>query len=841
MSQKVGDTIPVTETTPELSDSSRRAFRFGESARQAWSNTLFFTEHLLIGLLQKAGGAAEGLMAAAEVSDVDAFLSRKVRESDHLGRADYSPSLSLVTIPQEVRELPLSPNMKTTLEIAERFASERNGQVIRARHLLYALLQNKEAVAHEWLKECLQDSPISVPSASGSLEDLDESLGVTAATFSPFRPQPAVHDGVAEEDLLDFDRPARALAQMLLQPTTQPPVVVGVYGEWGSGKSTFMNEVRKWLESRPPVGDENQSLFKRIEGAFSRDASRGEEEPDSPQILCVEYNAWEYADSDRLWTGLIQKIVAQLDEHLTWNERLSLRTKQIVGMYLSPLVAILFLTLLLALLVVLTQRADDALTLFGDVERGEAVSAVLLAVAVVAAGAEFLARQIKQPISDEIGRIIDDMQQQREERATHRVKQALSETVEGSFAAKEPEAGGPVGQPRLKVFVFIDDLDRCQLESIVEILEAIKLFLAEQIFFVLMAVDTRVLAQAIRTRYRREDGGRLAREYIEKIVQVPIQVPAAGETRLAFLLENLMNLQETEEEGEEEGAAEEAPAGEEAVTDGAAEGDEERVVQMELLPDTAAERDALAGLAERYLESNPRRIKRLLNTYRYVKILSHWHGEDTDTEAWQLSMIAWLTFTMRWPHFMKEAIDQAGATESAADEEKPFLPQVDSATADQPSKADLELLPLTRTEMLRYAELANNFLAEIAPTTALPGENGNRTVATSADGVEEKVSEVKAFVGDDDGYLRWLDRHPTGYVINTERSRNPNYMVLHEASCRHIGRENDNVAPGGFTERRYIKICAESADDLRAWARRNGRPDGSFSKRCGVCRPVVVS
>jgi hypothetical protein len=103
--------------------------------------------------------------------------------------------------------------------------------------------------------------------------------------------------------------------------------------------------------------------------------------------------------------------------------------------------------------------------------------------------------------------------------------------------------------------------------------------------------------------------------------------------------------------------------------------------------------------------------------------------------------------------------------------------------------------------------------------------------------VAERMREVREFVDDDPAYLQWLDECPAGYVLNTTRSRNPNYMVLHTATCRTIGRENRNVTPGGFTGRGYIKICAPSIPALRAWTRQQGRPGGSFSNLCGICRP----
>ena len=90
----------------------------------------------------------------------------------------------------------------------------------------------------------------------------------------------------------------------------------------------------------------------------------------------------------------------------------------------------------------------------------------------------------------------------------------------------------------------------------------------------------------------------------------------------------------------------------------------------------------------------------------------------------------------------------------------------------------------------------------------------------------------------DESYLRWLARHQDGFVVNTTRSKWPSYMVLHRATCPTISRYTKMARPGGFTERQYIKACALDVAGLRAWVRRNGRLDGSFSSECPVCEPT---
>ena len=96
-------------------------------------------------------------------------------------------------------------------------------------------------------------------------------------------------------------------------------------------------------------------------------------------------------------------------------------------------------------------------------------------------------------------------------------------------------------------------------------------------------------------------------------------------------------------------------------------------------------------------------------------------------------------------------------------------------------------------------------------------------------------TKVQIFDSDDRPYLEWLDQNPGGYVVNTERSMSPNCMVLHRATCPYISQYSSTAKRGGFTERQYIKVCADDIESLGDWIRRQGRPDGSFSSEKCTC------
>jgi hypothetical protein len=91
------------------------------------------------------------------------------------------------------------------------------------------------------------------------------------------------------------------------------------------------------------------------------------------------------------------------------------------------------------------------------------------------------------------------------------------------------------------------------------------------------------------------------------------------------------------------------------------------------------------------------------------------------------------------------------------------------------------------------------------------------------------------FNDDDQSYLAWIAAHPRGYVLNIRHEPDPKYVVLHRATCPSIS--IDRHAEGAFTARSYRKYYAESVEALVTIAQLQGRADGSFSKRCGLCKP----
>ena len=58
-------------------------------------------------------------------------------------------------------------------------------------------------------------------------------------------------DRPAEADALDFQPYIDSLADLIIDRSTSTPLTIGIFGQWGSGKTSLMQLIRTQVEARP--------------------------------------------------------------------------------------------------------------------------------------------------------------------------------------------------------------------------------------------------------------------------------------------------------------------------------------------------------------------------------------------------------------------------------------------------------------------------------------------------------------------------------------------------------------------------------------------------------------
>ncbi|MET9266372.1 P-loop NTPase fold protein [Amycolatopsis sp. NPDC004079] len=192
---------------------------------------------------------------------------------------------------------------------------------------------------------------------------------------------------------------------------------------------------------------------------------------------------------------------------------------------------------------------------------------------------------------------------------------------------------GSGGTPIDRIVLYIDDLDRCSSRQVVEVLEAVHLLLALELFVVVVGVDPRWLTRSLRSHYDGMlddslDDGRLAspEDYLGKIINLPFVLPAMSEGSLRSLLRSLTDDRLLEPAGEERPRTQRIPSPDRTLPDFAPEIEKGSEVDSQSRPEraadpprplTPAEIDLLSELD--VLISTPREAKRLFNLYRMLR------------------------------------------------------------------------------------------------------------------------------------------------------------------------------------------------------------------------------
>jgi hypothetical protein len=96
----------------------------------------------------------------------------------------------------------------------------------------------------------------------------------------------------AVPDKLDIMDDVRAMAMVIAYEKVKPPISIGLFGNWGSGKSFFMLKLEK----------EINALVEKKTAPFNT------------EVVSIRFNSWHYSDAN-LWASLITRIFEGLKAH----------------------------------------------------------------------------------------------------------------------------------------------------------------------------------------------------------------------------------------------------------------------------------------------------------------------------------------------------------------------------------------------------------------------------------------------------------------------------------------------------------------------------------------------
>lgn len=288
-------------------------------------------------------------------------------------------------------------------------------------------------------------------------------------------------DKETSKDLLGFNVHASLLKSVVTNEKNLP-ITIGLYGDWGSGKSSVLEILKEQLK-------------------------------DDEDTVVVYFDGWTFESFDDAKIALIQGIVDELEKNKKFLSK--------VGDGLSDL-------------------KDDFVKLKDSINWMRLLKAtakmVVPTIAAFSTGGASIIPAIALALKDnqnslnniiEEGRLEEFLKQnvvkEEEEKKYAAVREFRSDFEKLIQKSKQG-----------KVVILIDDLDRCLPRHIIDSLEAIKLFLNVPKTAFVIAADEFIVSNAIKSEYKSlidasndGDGNRedLGKSYMEKFIQLPYHLP----------------------------------------------------------------------------------------------------------------------------------------------------------------------------------------------------------------------------------------------------------------------------------------------------------------------------
>jgi predicted KAP-like P-loop ATPase len=307
-----------------------------------------------------------------------------------------------------------------------------------------------------------------------------------------------------EQEWLSRESSVDTLVDVLSAQSLETPLVVGIHGAWGSGKTSVMNLLKAglpkdhlslwfdaWKYARQDIALWRALLLAVVEAL-------GHKEEGLPRLLASEEDGKELQDKlDELATSLYRS--QTIAEKGNWRVNWGAAVPFAVDLGLSAATAGLW----------------DKL--------GEAT------------GAKAKLKELAAFFADKETK--DAMQVIEREQATRYREQVSS--LEQFQKELRKLIGTHIVELGRRLYVFVDDLDRCLPEDAVGALEALKLFLDLPGCVFILGMDRHVVEQGIRVRYKEFElaGGLIGpvdpRQYLDKIIQIPFRLPPLSNRQMA--------------------------------------------------------------------------------------------------------------------------------------------------------------------------------------------------------------------------------------------------------------------------------------------------------------------
>lgn len=383
-------------------------------------------------------------------------------------------------------------------------------------------------------------------------------------------------DNETSEDLLGFKVHADLLIDVINDENVLP-VTIGVFGDWGSGKSSILHIIKSEIDKK--------------------------EHEDS---LCIYFNGWTFEGYDDAKAALLKAILKELED----NKKLTDEVKDAVK--------------------------EKAKKLWKSINWMTGAKMAMKNIALPAISAYFTGGVSLIPFAfqkfsewgiDSEEKLIEKLQSEEGSEFFKSLTKEVEKNEEDkthAVADFRKDFEDLLNETKFKkLVVIIDDLDRCTPDRIIENLEAVKLFLNVPKTAFIIGADPRIVRHAIEHKYKitnqlDDENNKIINDYLEKLIQIPYTLPKLSEPEVETYISmlvckkeiNIVEFQKIYANFQEFRKRDRYSSYGLSNFEGVLNSDDFQKVKSNIITIPT-----LVPLITQSLYGNPRQIKRFLNTY----------------------------------------------------------------------------------------------------------------------------------------------------------------------------------------------------------------------------------
>ncbi len=495
------------------------------------------------------------------------------------------------------------------------------------------------------------------------------------------------NDQWSETDLLDYKLYAKAIKSIIVQEDkkTKPPLTIAILAPWGQGKTTLMRYIENEFDSirgtkQHKVSNEtgSQTTIKKVLDWAKAPVSNFSK----LQYPTVWFNPWKYQNSEQIWAGTAHAIITDLVAYLKPEDQenfwFNLNLKRIDlnsfkrNLYKSIVTDMLSWKLIIQSLLFLLIPII-ALIIFARLNPGFDPIIKYLAGIVSLAGLTIPSVMkyisgLKSKLKDKFTEVLREPNYDKKLGFFHEVEDDMERVFDLIIDDEKPAV------------IFIDDLDRCSPDNVVEVIEAINLIInsnfSKKCYFVI-GMDAQMVAASLDEKYSSLVGkfknqesryGSIGWYFLDKFIQLPIYLPVLSPNKKMELLSKLFK--ESKEESQTGPTTEDHTSTvvefindktnlqkrtkiKELIKNNP--GVRETYIEESIKLEKEDAHDIMEQLAKyaTYLGSSPRSIKRFANMFRFNDTYQELRDLEDKKYANQDSLSKWIVLLLRYPQLVR--------------------------------------------------------------------------------------------------------------------------------------------------------------------------------------------